>query len=232
VGQKVHPVGFRLGVIRGWKSKWFSEKDYTTFLQEDIRIRKLIKAVHSGAAISAVEIDRSPREVTVKVYTARPGIVIGRGGQRVDETRHKLEALVKKRVRVDIQEIQQPELDAYLVAESVADQLSRRVAHLRVMKRALSRTRQAGAKGIRISCAGRLGGAEIARRATLMEGRVPLHTLRADIDYGFAEASTLMGVIGVKVWIYRGGILPQPEEKELESLPPEGSFVSPEEHGE
>ncbi len=216
MGHKVHPVGFRFGITRGWDAKWYSDKNYAAFLQEDIRIRGLVNVLFPSAGISTIEIGRSTREVTVTVCTARPGIVIGRGGQRVDGLRHKLEELVGRRVRVDIQEIRQPELDAYLMAESVADQLRTRTAHLRVMKRTLARIMQAGAKGAKISCAGRLGGAEIARRVVLMEGRVPLHTLRANINYGLAESHTLLGIIGVKVWIYRGDILPQPREKELE----------------
>jgi len=216
LGQKVHPIGFRIGIINDWRSKWYADKHYTEFLQEDIHIRKAIEAKNPEAGISKVDIERWANEVIVTVHTARPGIVIGRGGQRVDELRHSLEDLGGKRVRLNIQEIREPELDAYLVAKNVAGQIEHQVSYRRAMKRTISRTMQAGAKGIKITCSGRLGGAEIARKATFREGRVPLHTLRADIDYGLCEAHTLLGHIGVKVWIYKGDILPQPEELEME----------------
>jgi small subunit ribosomal protein S3 len=209
LGHKVHPIGFRLGVIKDWQSKWYSEAHYAEFIQEDNKIREHIKAKYAEAAISLVEIDRQGKDVTITLHTARPGIVIGRGGQRVDEMRQQLEALVGKKVRLNIQEIRQPELDAYLVARSVAEQIERRVAYRRAMKQAIFRSLQSGAKGIKISAAGRLAGAEIARRQTQHEGQVPLHTLRADIDYGFTEAVTTMGRIGIKVWIYKGQVLPE-----------------------
>jgi small subunit ribosomal protein S3 len=209
LGHKVHPTGFRLGVIKDWQSKWYSEAHYAEYIQEDNKIREHIKAKYAEAAISLVEIDRQGKDVTITLHTARPGIVIGRGGQRVDEMRQHLEALVGKKVRLNIQEIRQPELDAYLVARSVAEQIERRVAYRRAMKQSIFRSLQSGAKGIKISAAGRLAGAEIARRATLHEGQVPLHTLRADVDYGFTEAVTTMGRIGVKVWIYKGQVLPE-----------------------
>ncbi len=211
MGHKVHPTGFRLGVIRDWPAKWYADRHYAEFLQEDIKLREAIRNRYPEAAISLVEIDRQAKDVTLTLHTARPGIVIGRGGQRVDEIRAYLENLIGKKARLNIQEIRQPELDAYLVARTIAEQIERRVAYRRAMKQAIFRTMQAGAKGIKVSCAGRLGSAEIARRQTLHQGRVPLHTLRADIDYGFAEAHTTLGRIGVKVWIYKGEILPEPK---------------------
>jgi small subunit ribosomal protein S3 len=221
LGHKVHPTGFRLGVIKDWQSKWYSEAHYAEFIQEDNKLREYIKAKYSEAGISLVEIDRQAKDVTITLHTARPGIVIGRGGSRVDEMRQNLEALIGKKVRLNIQEIRQPELDAYLVARSVAEQIERRVAYRRAMKQAIFRTIQSGAKGIKISAAGRLANAEIARRQTQHEGQVPLHTLRADIDYGFTEAVTTMGRIGVKVWIYKGQVLPEMKTAEAEAKPGE-----------
>jgi len=223
MGHKVHPMGFRIGVIRDWQAKWYADKHYREFLQEDLKLRKGIEGRYSEAAVSLVEIERQSNKVSITIHTARPGIVIGRGGQRVDETRNYLEKLIGKRVQLNIQEVQRPELDAYLVAKSIAEQIERRVAYRRAMKQTTLRTIQAGAKGVRVSCSGRLGGAEIARRLTMHEGQVPLHTLRADIDYGFTEAKTAMGRIGIKVWIYKGDILPERKEEEadealLESL--------------
>ena len=216
MGHKVHPVGFRIGVIRDWQAKWYASKHFAEFLHEDLEIRKAIQSSYADVGISLAEIDRQANKISVIIHTARPGIVIGRGGQRVDEMRLQLERIVGKKVQLTIQEIQQPELDAYLVARTVADQIGRRVAYRRAMKQAIFRTIQAGAKGIRISCAGRLGGAEIARRQTMHEGRVPLHTLRAEIDYGIAEAHTTLGRIGIKVWIYKGDVFPEPELMEVE----------------
>lgn len=216
MGHKVHPTGFRLGIIRDWQARWYADKDYIQFLQEDLKLRGAIEAKYAEAGISLVEIDRQAKETSVTIHTARPGVVIGRGGQRVDEMRLYLEGLVGKRVRLNIQEIPQPELDATLVAKTVAEQIERRIAYRRAMKQSIFRTMQAGAKGMRISCAGRLGGAEIARRQTMHQGQVPLHTLRADIDYGFTEARTTLGRIGIKVWIYKGDILPEPKEVEEE----------------
>ncbi len=216
MGRKVHPVGFRIGVIRDWQAKWYADKHYIDFLQEDLKLRQAIQSKYVEAGISQVEIDRQANKISVTIYTARPGIVIGRGGQRVEEMRLHLESLIGKRVQLNILEIQQPELDAYLVAKVIAEQIVRRVSYRRVMKQAIFRTLQAGAKGIRVSCSGRLAGAEIARRQTMHEGRVPLHTLRADIDYGFTEAHTTLGRIGVKVWIYKGDILPEPKVVEVE----------------
>ena len=220
MGHKVHPTGFRLGFIRDWQSKWYADRHYAEFLQEDLKLRKVISSMYAeqyGAGVSRVDIERKSNMVTVTICTSRPGIVIGRGGQRVDEIRHHLEELTGKKIQLNIREIQQPELDAYLVARSIAEQIERRVAFRRAMKQGMLRTMQAGAKGMRVSCAGRLGGAEIARRLIMHEGQVPLHTLRADIDYGFIEAHTIMGRIGIKVWIYKGDVLP--ELKEAEETP-------------
>jgi small subunit ribosomal protein S3 len=223
LGHKVHPIGFRLGIIRDWQSKWYSETHYAEFVLEDNRLRESIKSKYPEAAISQIEIDRQAKDVTITLYTARPGIVIGRGGQRVDEMRQYLEQLIGKKIRLNIQEVRQPELDAYLVAKSIAEQIERRVAYRRAMKQAIFRTIQAGAKGIKVSAAGRLGNAEIARRQTSHQGQVPLHTLRADIDYGFTEARTTLGRIGVKVWIYKGQIMPELKEEVAEEKPTEAA---------
>jgi small subunit ribosomal protein S3 len=214
MGHKVHPVGFRLGIIKTWDSKWYSDRHFVTYLQEDLRIRKAIRSMYPEAGVSLVEIDRQANNVSLTIHTARPGILIGRGGQRVDEMRKSLEKLISKKVQLNIREIQQPEFDAYLVARSIAESMERRVAYRRALKQALQRSMMAGAKGMRLRAAGRLDGAEIARTVTMHEGRVPLHTLRADIDYGFTEAKTVMGRIGIKVWIYKGEILPVKEEAE------------------
>jgi small subunit ribosomal protein S3 len=219
LGRKVHPFGFRLGVVRNWQAKWFAESNYIDFLQEDLQLRKAIAAGYAEAGISLVEIERQANKVAITIHTARPGVVIGRGGQRVDEMRAQLEALIGKRIQLSILEVQQPELDAYLVAKTVAEQIEHRVAFRRAMKQAMFRTMQAGAKGMRISCSGRLGGAEIARREVMHQGQVPLHTLRADIDYGFTEARTTLGRIGVKVWVYRGDVLPETTPPEAEEAP-------------
>jgi small subunit ribosomal protein S3 len=221
LGHKVHPLGFRIGVIRDWQARWYADKNYAEFLHEDLKLRQAIQSKNAEAGISEVEIDRQANKVTVTIHTARPGVVIGRGGQRVDELRLHLESLIGKRIQLNILEIQQPELDAYLVARAIADQIEHRVAFRRAMKQTVFRTMQAGAKGIRLSCAGRLGGTEIARREIVHQGQVPLHTLRADIDYGFAEAHTTLGQIGVKVWIYRGDILTKPTKLEAEETPAE-----------
>ncbi len=218
MGRKVHPTGFRIGTIRDWQAKWYADKHYPEFLYEDITLRRAIASRYADAGISLVEIERQTNRVSVTIYTSRPGIVIGRGGQRVDEARRNLEELIGKKVQLNIQEVRQPELDAYLVARSVAEQIERRVAYRRAMKQAIFRTMQAGAKGMRITCSGRLGGVEIARRQMMHQGRVPLHTLRADIDYGFTEAHTTLGRIGVKVWVYRGDILPEVEEIAAEEV--------------
>ena len=214
MGHKVQPVGFRLGIIKTWDSKWYSDRHFVTYLQEDLKIRKAIRLMYPEAGVSLVEIDRQANNVSLTIHTARPGILIGRGGQRVDEMRKSLEKLISKKVQLNIREIQQPEFDAYLVAKSIAESMERRVAYRRALKQALQRSIVAGAKGMRIRAAGRLDGAEIARTVTMHEGRVPLHTIRADIDYGFVEAKTVMGRIGIKVWIYKGEILPVKEEAE------------------
>jgi len=211
MGHKVHPIGFRLGVHRDWLAKWYADKHYTEMLQEDLKIRSTVVSSYPEAGIAKVEIERQANQVTITIYTARPGIVIGRSGQRVDETRQKLEKLTGKKLRLNIQEVRQPELDAYLVARSVAEQMERRVAFRRAMRQAVTRSMQGGAKGVKVICSGRLGGAEIARRETAKDGRLPLQTLRADIDFGIAEAHTTLGLIGVKVWIYRGDIIPTKE---------------------
>ncbi len=231
MGRKVHPFGFRLGVIRNWQAKWYADKNYIDFLQEDLQLRKAIDAGYAEAGISLVEIERQANKVAITIHTARPGVVIGRGGQRVDEMRAQLEALIGKRIQLSILEVQQPELDAYLVAKAVAEQIEHRVAFRRAMKQAMFRTMQAGAKGMRISCSGRLGGAEIARREVMHQGQVPLHTLRADIDYGFTEARTTLGRIGVKAWVYRGDILPEtttrPEAEEAPEAAAEATAKPP-----
>jgi len=223
VGHKVHQYGFRIGVIRSWKAKWYDEKHYIEALHDDLKLRKAISVKLREGAVGKVDIDRQGNDILVTIFTARPGIVIGKGGQRAEELRHLLEKQCGKKVKLSIKEVEQPELEAALVARNVADQLERRIAFRRAMKQAVFKTRQAGAKGIKISCAGRLGGAEIARRETMHDGRLPLHTLCADIDYGFAEAATTMGNIGVKVWIYKGNILP---EVRRESATTETSEVS------
>ncbi len=220
MGRKVHPIGFRIGVIRDWQAKWYGGKHYLQYLQEDLKLRQALRLKYADASISLVETDRQANKVLINIYTARPGVVIGRGGQRVDEIRQYLESLIGGRVQLNILEVRQPELDAYLVARSVAEQIERRIAFRRAMKRAIFRTLEAGAKGVRITCSGRLGGTEIARREMRHQGQVPLHKLRADIDYGFAEAHTTLGRIGVKVWIYRGDILPQAAAK-VEEAPAE-----------
>ena len=208
MGQKTHPVGFRLGVIRSWNSKWYEERNFADWLHEDIQLRKFIREKLRSAGISRVEIERASNKVKLNVYTPRPGIVIGKKGAGIEQLKKELQKLSSSEVFVNIHEVRKAEIDAQLVAENVAMQLERRVAFRRAMKKAVQTALKFGAKGIRISCKGRLGGAEMARYEWYREGRVPLHTLRADIDYGFAEARTTYGTIGVKVWIFRGEILP------------------------
>ncbi|MHB0999761.1 MAG: 30S ribosomal protein S3 [Armatimonadota bacterium] len=216
MGQKVHPIGFRIGVIRDWESKWYLDKGYADALIEDIKLRRYIKKKLNAAAISRIEIERAANRVKVTLHTARPGIIIGRGGKGVDDLRTELEKMVKKQVHVNVQEIRRPELEAQLVAESIASQLEKRVSHKRAMRQSIMRTMRMGAKGIKTQAGGRLGGSEMARSESDKQGKIPLHTLRADIDYGFAEAATTYGNIGVKVWIYRGDILPgQKAETEI-----------------
>ena len=219
MGHKVHPIGFRLGILYPWQSKWYAGRNYTELLHEDLSVRKRILKKLSDAAVSRVELERNANQVIVTIHTAKPGIVIGRGGQKVDELRTELEKATGKRVRVNIVEIRQPELDAYLVARSVADQLERRVAFRRAMKQAVTRTMQRGARGVKIQVGGRLGGSEMSRRETEKEGRVPLHTLRADIEFGMAEAKTTYGIIGVKVWVFKGEVL-QRKARRIPALGP------------
>ena len=209
MGQKVHPKGLRLGIIKDWDSRWYDRKNYRELLHEDILLRDYIKKRLYLAGVSLVEIERAANRLRISIHTAKPGIVIGRGGTEVEVLRKDLEKLSGKQVNVNIIEIKKPELDAQLVAESIASQLERRVGFRRAMKQAVSRTMRMGAQGIRIAVSGRLAGAEMARSEWYSEGKVPLHTLRADIDYGFAEANTQYGKIGVKVWIYRGEVLPE-----------------------
>ena len=210
MGQKIHPNGFRVGITKDWHATWFAGRgsEYASLVNEDIGIRKTIDSMYDDAGISKVDIERDSNEVAVTIHTARPGIVIGRGGQRVDELRKELDVLTgSRRTRLNVREVRQPELDAYLVARNIADQLERRIAFRRAIRQSLMRTMQAGAEGIKIVASGRLAGADIARNEKAHEGRVPLHTLRADIDYGLAEAKTEYGVIGVKVWICKGEIM-------------------------
>ena len=209
MGHKVHPYGFRLGVSRTWTAKWYADKEYTTLLKEDIAIRQLVERRLANASVSQVEIERGINHVTVTVHTAKPGIVIGKGGQNVEILRQQIGALTKRKVKLEIKEIRQPELDAYLVAMNIAQQLSRRIAFRKAMKQGVQRTMKAGAKGVKIMVSGRLGGSEMARREWDKEGRIPLGTLRADISYGQVHAHTTYGRIGVKVWIYRGDIIPE-----------------------
>lgn len=224
MGHKTHPIGFRLGIIKDWDAKWFAHKqaDYRALVIEDLSIRNRIKTTYPDAGISRVEIERGSSDLVITIHTSRPGIVIGRGGQRVEELRKTVEGLTKRRARLNVQEIRQPELDAFLVARNVADQLERRIAYRRAIRQAITRTMQAGAQGIKIICSGRLGGADIARSEKAMDGRVPLHTLRADIDYGLAEAHTEFGQIGVNAWIFKGEILrtPAKEPEPIEDIAP------------
>ena len=207
MGQKVHPIGFRLGVIRTWESKWYAEKDYAGLLHEDLRLRDYLKKRLHHAGISKIEIERAASKAKVNIFAARPGIIIGKKGSEVEALKKDLAKLTDKEVFINIQEVRKPEIDAQLVAENVALQLERRVAFRRAMKKAVSQALKFGAEGVKIECSGRLGGAEMSRREWYREGRVPLHTLRADIDYGFAEAKTTYGIIGVKVLVFKGEIL-------------------------
>jgi small subunit ribosomal protein S3 len=207
MGQKTHPVGFRLGIIRDWNSKWYEEKNYAAWLHEDVALRKVVKDKLYSAGISRVDIERAAGKVKLRIFTPRPGIVIGKKGAGIEALKKELQGLSTNEVFVNIHEVRKAEIDAQLVAENVALQLERRVAFRRAMKKAMQTATKFGAKGIRIACKGRLGGAEMARHEWYREGRVPLHTLRADIDYGFAEASTTYGIIGVKTWIFKGEVL-------------------------
>jgi small subunit ribosomal protein S3 len=208
VGQKVHPIGMRVGIIRDWDAKWYAEKEYADFLHEDLKIRKFIATRLADAAVSTVEIERAANRVNVSIHTAKPGMVIGKGGSEVENLRKQLNSLTGKRIHINIVEIKKPDLDAKLVGEGIARQLENRVAFRRAQKQAIQRTMRSGAKGIKTMVSGRLNGADIARSEGYSEGTVPLHTLRADIDYAWEEANTTYGKLGVKVWIYRGEILP------------------------
>jgi len=213
LGHKVHPYGFRLGVNQDWRARWYTEKNYTRFLLDDLKLRRVVEQKCLGGAVARVEIERPGDEVYLTLYSARPGILIGRGGQNVEALKSDLEKVSGDKIRLTIREVEYPELEAPLVALSIAGRLEERIPFRRAMKQAAFRTLQAGAKGIKIRCGGRLGGLEIARTETLHQGQMPLHKLRANIDYGLAEAHTIMGRIGVKVWIYKGDIMPEVKEK-------------------
>ncbi|AJE02539.1 30S ribosomal protein S3 [Geobacter pickeringii] len=208
MGQKVNPIGFRLGVIRTWDSRWYAEADYSKLLHEDLKLRNFLKKRLYNSGVSKIEIERAANKAKINIFTARPGLIIGKKGAEVETLKKELAKLTDKEVFLNIQEVRKPELDAQLVAENVALQLERRVAFRRAMKKSVTSSLKFGAKGIRITCSGRLGGAEMSRTEWYREGRVPLHTLRADIDYGFAEAKTTYGIIGVKVLIFKGEVLP------------------------
>lgn len=207
MGQKVNPNGFRVGIIKPWHSRWYADKSYTELVQEDRAIRNLITSRHQNAGVASVDIDRSANNVTVTIHTARPGIIIGKSGQNVEQLRQILERQTSKKVKVNIIEVRQPDINAVLVARNIADQLEKRVSFRRAMKQAIQRAMERGALGVKVTVSGRLGGAEMSRRETDRRGRVPSQTLRANIEYGTAEAVTTYGVIGVKVWIYRGDVL-------------------------
>lgn len=209
MGQKVNPHGFRVGVIEGWESNWYADKDYQKFLLEDIKIREFIKDKLFLSGISKVDIERASNKARITIYTAKPGMVIGRQGSNIELLKNDLKKMTTANIDINIQEIKQPDMNATLVAENIASQLERRIAFRRAMKQAVGRTMRLGAKGIRVRLGGRLGGAEIARSESYREGSIPLHTLRANIDYGTAEAHTTYGRIGVKVWIYKGEVLPE-----------------------
>jgi small subunit ribosomal protein S3 len=216
LGRKVHPIGFRLGIIKDHRARWYADDEtYVDLLAEDLAVRELVRKENERASVSAIEIERLPaaKQLTVRIWTAKPGIIIGRKGANVNSLRRKLEDLTNKKVHVDVQEVENPDMDAHLVAESIAQQLERRISHKRAMKQAIRRAMRAGAEGIMITCGGRLSGAEMARRESQREGRVPRHTLRADIDFSQAESLTTFGRIGVKVWIYKGEILPAAQEE-------------------
>jgi len=213
LGQKVHPVGFRLGVIRTWESRWYAESDYAKLLHEDIKLRNYLKQRLYHAGISKIEMERAANKTKIHIHAARPGIIIGKKGSEVEVLKRELAKLTDNEVFINIQEVRKPEIDAQLVAENVALQLERRVAFRRAMKKSVGQALKFGAQGIKINCSGRLGGAEMSRTEWYREGRVPLHTLRADIDYGFAEAKTTYGIIGVKVLIFKGEVLAQNQQQ-------------------
>ena len=214
MGQKVHPIGMRVGIIRDWDAKWYAEKEYAEFLHEDLRIRKFIATKLADAAVSTIEIERAANRGNISIHTAKPGMVIGKGGSEVENLRKELNKLTGKRIHINIVEIKKPDLDAKLVGEGIARQLENRVAFRRAQKQAIQRSMRSGAKGIKTQVSGRLNGADIARSEGYSEGTVPLHTLRADIDYAWEEADTTYGKLGVKVWIYRGEILPTKKNTE------------------
>ncbi len=213
MGHKVHPLGFRLGVTKSWTAKWYADKEYANLVKEDADLRRSIRERFRDAGVAKIEIERSVNQVTLTIHTAKPGVVIGKGGAKVEELRQSLAKKTGKSVKVNIVEIRFPEVDAQLIADSIAQQLEKRVSFRKVLKQAVTRSMRAGAKGVRVAVAGRLGGAEMARREWEREGRVPLHTLRADIEFGRATAITTFGTIGVKAWVYRGDILEQPEAR-------------------
>ena len=214
MGQKINPNGFRVGVIRDWTAKWYADKNYAAYLNEDLRIRKYIEKRLADASVSTVEIERAANRVNVSIHTAKPGMVIGKGGSEVEALRKELNNLTNKRVHINVVEIKKPDLDAHLVGVSVAEQLENRIAFRRAMRGAMQRTMRAGAKGIKIQVAGRLNGADMSRIESYSDGTVPLHTLRADIDYSWDEAHTTYGVLGIKTWIYRGEVLPAKKNNE------------------
>jgi len=220
LGQKVNPHGIRLGIVKDWDANWFADKDYADNLHEDIKIRDYLKKSLGAAGVSRVQTERSKNRLKLTIHTAKPGMVIGRGGSGIEQIKQGLKGYTDKNVNIDIEEIRQPDMDATLVAENIAQQLERRIAFRRAMKQAVGRTMRLGAKGIKVRVGGRLGGAEIARAESYREGSIPLHTLRADIDYGTAEAHTTYGRIGVKVWIFKGEVLP---EKKQQKAAAEGS---------
>jgi len=223
LGQKVHPHGIRLGIVKTWDAKWYADKDFAKNLHEDIKIRKELKKQLMTSGVSRIETERSKNRLKLTIHTAKPGMVIGRGGSGIEQIKDSLKKFTDKKLDINISEIKQPDLDATLVAENIAAQLERRIAFRRAMKQSVGRTMRLGAKGIKIMCSGRLGGAEIARSESYREGSIPLHTLRADIDYGFAEANTTYGRIGIKVWIFKGEILPERKVKAESVQPVEGS---------
>jgi small subunit ribosomal protein S3 len=212
LGQKVHPTSIRLGIVKTWESRWFADKKYSAYILEDFKIREFVKKKLFHAGISRIEIERSSKSVRLRIYTARPGIVIGKKGVEIEQLKIELNQFTSQDILIDIQEVRKPELDAQLVAENIASQLIKRIAFRRAMKRGVSSSMRFGAQGVKIICAGRLGGAEMSRTEWYREGRVPLHTLRADIDYGFAEARTTYGIIGIKVFIFKGEILRKEQE--------------------
>jgi len=226
LGRKVHPLGFRLGIIRDHRVRWFAEgAEYRELLKEDLEIRKLVRDTQDRGSVAGIEIERLPaaKQVSVKIRTSKPGVIIGRKGASVNQLRKTLEILTGKKVHIDVIEVENPDIDAYLIGESVALQLERRISHKRAMKQAVRRAIKSGAKGVMITCSGRLSGADMARRETQREGQVPRHTLRADIDYAQVEALTTFSKIGIKVWVYKGEILPEAKEE----MQPMGAYVSP-----